>query len=437
MDVGGETKQSKHATGREATIIGLHVFPIIGCLGAPVTAAELLPDAGFAMDSTWAIVSRASPDEIFTNEATESIRIALQDDGANLVLTAPGMAALCLEHDFAEGLLEPVLLKERAQHGIGDVCRRHPQGSLWVSEYLLKVKGEAALSEQAYPVSQRSWRSIGEAPFGLLRLQRVASLLGHQKPVMCSSLARESTSESSSGDDSSGSGDEGSLGSPRRAARSLPKFQHSRPHLSWVNANSVRRRLDTNASWLQIVTELARRVSSRLLWPERMPECLAHANVVIAAPRDLEATWRQVMVRKRDGGIIAVDWYLSRTTSDWHAYTVMPRQGGELHVGDRVDVVRWRGRTQASLASRTKPLAPGPMGISGEAFKVVKEIAAVVACTACMLGAVSWMVGMKAGSESHIPGLSGTLTPPSRSCSTDPTGGPDDHALGIETAGLL
>lgn len=131
---GRPSSEAQQAMATQAKITELWVYPVIGCAGVSVSSAELLPDAGFALCGTWAIIERASQETVVAyNDRTLTITPTFEDDGMYLVLTAPGMPdKLWLEQDFNEGLLEPVLLRERAQYGISDVCRRHPQGSYWI-----------------------------------------------------------------------------------------------------------------------------------------------------------------------------------------------------------------------------------------------------------------------------------------------------------------
>ena len=238
------------------------------------------------------------------------------------------------------------------------------------------------------------WRSLGELPFALVRLNLVASPMKH--PMLRSSLL-ESVSDSSSGDEgSTGSGDEGSP--VKRKKSSTPFGQETTRGRSLTSASQ--QRADNRFRCSRPSCSLLNRLSARALepglgkfipyWPGGQSEKLT-ANIIITAPAGTETTWRQVIIHRHDGSVVAMQRILhtSRTDSAGtsqasQAYYMLPRQGGELRVGDMVTVVKQAGRRAAKRRANKPPPPGGTLDIS-EAWKSLRSIALFVLCTAAVL----------------------------------------------------
>lgn len=340
-----------HFAPKSLCIRELWVYPVRGAKGVQVQTAALLLGAGFAMDGTWCVVDSQAPERPVSSMATLAITPSLMtaDDGTvQLELTVAGMKRLRLQHDFEEGPLEPLLLTERGDQGIADTCRRHPEGSQWISEYLSRVACDAGASESV----------DGKPRFALVRLYRLASPLRH--PMLRTTLQRErgascsDSADESSADDASASSRLAALCSMGVEPEQRVQYRHSNLHLSLLNPRTAH--------------ALGKRPVA--------------ANVIITAPAGIEETWQQVLVQPRksartSSGLCGTPEApatlqrirLSRdaTPRPLQAYTAAPRQEGVVTVGDAIVVLK-------SNPSRRKIFERGPMGMSPETARALCSV---------------------------------------------------------------
>lgn len=140
----------------QATIAQLWVYPVKSCAGISLTEAELT-DTGLLYDRAWMVVD--SDGEFVTQR--ELPRMALIQTAfkmGQLVLRAPGMLALHLALDAAEGPLKVRVWDDEAQaYDMGDLAAQ------WFSDFLGQPLRLARFDPEVRRVCSLKWTGGREA----------------------------------------------------------------------------------------------------------------------------------------------------------------------------------------------------------------------------------------------------------------------------------
>jgi uncharacterized protein YcbX len=140
----------------QATIAQLWVYPVKSCAGISLTEAELT-DTGLLYDRAWMVVD--SDGEFVTQR--ELPRMALIQTAfkmGQLVLRAPGMLALHLALDAAEGPLKVRVWDDEVQaYDMGDLAAQ------WFSDFLGQPLRLARFDPEVRRVCSLKWTGGREA----------------------------------------------------------------------------------------------------------------------------------------------------------------------------------------------------------------------------------------------------------------------------------
>lgn len=113
----------------QATIDQLWIYPVKSCAGVPVTEAELT-DTGLLFDRAWMVVD-AQGEFVSQRELPRMALIQPAFKMGQLVLRAPGMLALHLELNAAEGPLKVRVWDDEVQ-----ACDMGDLAAQWFSDFL-------------------------------------------------------------------------------------------------------------------------------------------------------------------------------------------------------------------------------------------------------------------------------------------------------------
>ena len=140
----------------QATIAQLWVYPVKSCAGISLTEAELT-DTGLLYDRAWMVVD-ADGEFVTQRELPRMALIQTAFKMGQLVLRAPGMLALHLALDAAEGPLKVRVWDDEVQaYDMGDLAAQ------WFSDFLGLPLRLARFDPEVRRVSSLKWTGGREA----------------------------------------------------------------------------------------------------------------------------------------------------------------------------------------------------------------------------------------------------------------------------------
>jgi len=140
----------------QATIAQLWVYPVKSCAGISLTEAELT-DTGLLYDRAWMVVD-ADGEFVTQRELPRMALIQTAFKMGQLVLRAPGMLALHLALDAADGPLKVRVWDDEVQaYDMGDLAAQ------WFSDFLGRPLRLARFDPEVRRVSSLKWTGGREA----------------------------------------------------------------------------------------------------------------------------------------------------------------------------------------------------------------------------------------------------------------------------------
>jgi uncharacterized protein len=171
----------------QATIAQLWVYPVKSCAGISLTEVELT-DTGLLYDRAWMVVD-ADGEFVTQRELPRMALIQTAFKMGQLVLRAPGMLALHLALDAAEGPLKVRVWDDEVQaYDMGDLAAQ------WFSDFLGQPLRLARFDPEVRRVCSLKWTGGREAVtqfadgFSLL-VTSTASLSSNTRPARATGSA--------------------------------------------------------------------------------------------------------------------------------------------------------------------------------------------------------------------------------------------------------